>query len=90
MIFCFKMGENGMCGPHDGNNKLLTRHDKNICIWLDGLFILEPAEVRRGKTRNLTGQRDKMVHHHREMFMGRTNDTWRNCESTCINIKSEL
>jgi hypothetical protein len=70
-------------------SELLTRHGENIRVWLDWLFILEPAEVRRGKTRNFTVQRDEMVHNHREMFMVRTNDTWRNCGSIHVYIKSE-
>lgn len=89
MIFVLKW-EKMTCGLPYENNQFLTRHNENICVGLDGLFILEPAEVRRGETRNLTGQRDEVVHHHREVFMSRTNDTWRNCKSAHMYIKCEL
>lgn len=74
------------CPPYK-SNEFLTRHNERICVWLDRLFVLEPTEIRRWKTRDLTGQRDEVVHHNSEVLRVRTNDTWRNCKSKCM--KSE-
>lgn len=71
------------CPPYK-SNEFLTRHNESICVWLDRLLILEPAEIGRWKTRDLTAQGDEVVHHDSEVFRVRTNDTRRNCKSQCI------
>lgn len=43
---------------HPQEQFLLTRHNKSICIQADRFSILEPADIRRRKASDLTGQGD--------------------------------